>query len=126
MQFNLLLLDEIHMLNIENRGATLEAVVTRIKTLNPAVRIIAASATIPNIGEVSAWLGVSKQATKVFGEEYRPVKIIRHVLGYKQHQNAFIFERILNSKLPDVITKYSDQKPTLVFCQTQSGTVSAC
>lgn len=60
MQFDLLLLDEIHMLNIESRGATLEAVVTRIKTLNPKVRIIAASATIPNIHEVSAWLNVSK------------------------------------------------------------------
>jgi replicative superfamily II helicase len=37
------------MLNIEGRGATLEAVVTRINKFNKKVRILAISATIPNI-----------------------------------------------------------------------------
>lgn len=47
-KLNLLLIDEVHMLNFEERGATLEAVVSRIISLsNP--RIIAVSATIPNI-----------------------------------------------------------------------------
>jgi replicative superfamily II helicase len=52
----LLLIDEIHMLNYEERGATLEAIVSRIMSLNSKVRIIAVSATIPNIYEVGEWL----------------------------------------------------------------------
>jgi ATP-dependent DNA helicase HFM1/MER3 len=46
------------------------------------VRIIAASATIPNIQELARWLKVPLDGIKVFGEEYRPVQIKRHVLGY--------------------------------------------
>lgn len=37
------------MLNVEERGATLEAIVSRIMSLNKNVRIIAVSASIPNI-----------------------------------------------------------------------------
>lgn len=51
-KIKLLLIDEIHMLNYEERGATLEAIVSRIMSLNNQVRIIAVSATIPNIYEV--------------------------------------------------------------------------
>lgn len=47
------------MLNFEDRGATLEAVVSRIMSINQP-RIIAVSATIPNIKEVAEWLKVSK------------------------------------------------------------------
>ncbi len=45
----LLMIDEIHMLNFEQRGATLEAIVSRIRTINKHIRIVAVSATIPNI-----------------------------------------------------------------------------
>lgn len=48
------------------------------------------------------------------------------MVGYPEHKSPYVFERILNSKLPDIITKYSEQKPALVFCQTQSGTIQAC
>lgn len=34
MKIDLLLIDEIHMLNFEERGATLEAVINRIMILN--------------------------------------------------------------------------------------------
>jgi replicative superfamily II helicase len=47
------------MLNLEERGATLEAIVSRIMSLNNP-RIIAVSATLPNIKEVGEWLKVPK------------------------------------------------------------------
>ena len=63
---NLLLIDEVHMLNFEERGATLEAVVSRLMSIsNP--RIIALSATIPNIKEVAEWLKVPPEFICVFG-----------------------------------------------------------
>ena len=109
------------MLNFEERGATLEAVVSRIMSLsNP--RIIAVSATIPNIKEVAQWLKVSNSMTFVFGEEYRPVKINKIVLGFKTSNNPYTFEKMLNYKLTEVIRTYSEDKGALVFCQTQKGT----
>lgn len=57
----LLLIDEVHLLN-DPRGATLEAIVSRIKMLsrNPElrssplahVRLLAVSATIPNVEDL--------------------------------------------------------------------------
>lgn len=87
---NLLLVDEIHMLNVENRGATLEAVISRIISLsNP--RVVAVSATIPNIGEVGEWLKVPPGSVRVFGAEHRPVKISKVVLGFNSSTNPFTF-----------------------------------
>jgi replicative superfamily II helicase len=66
-KIRLLLIDEVHMLNFEERGATLEAIVSRIMSLNATVRIVAVSATIPNITEVAEWLKVPKPCICVFG-----------------------------------------------------------
>jgi superfamily II RNA helicase len=133
----LLMIDEIHLLNEETRGATLEAVLTRIKLLKThkkisegncylkTLRIIGISATIPNINEIAEWLEVKKNCLRIYGEEHRPVKVERIVLGYNMAKNEFIFEKNLNFRLAEVIAKYSDNKPSLVFCQTQKGTINA-
>jgi len=80
------------------------------------IRIVAVSATIPNIEEVSRWVGQpwsqggSKAhfvsgfsyavlaCTLTFGEEYRPVKLERYCYGYPQMDNEsdFQFESKLN------------------------------
>ena len=124
-KINLLLVDEVHMLNYEERGATLEAVVSRIISIaNP--RIIAVSATIPNIREVAEWLKVPNRLIFTFGSEYRPIKINKVVLGFKASNNPYTFERMLNYKLIEVVRNYSCGKGSLVFCQTQKGTEMAC
>jgi ATP-dependent DNA helicase HFM1/MER3 len=79
------------MLNVEERGATLEAIVSRIMSLNKQIRIIAVSATIPNIYEVAEWLRVPSDLICIFNEEYRPVKIDKIVLGFKMANNPFTF-----------------------------------
>lgn len=125
-KIKLLLIDEVHMLNFEERGATLEAVVSRVMSLNRDVRIIAVSATIPNIREVGEWLRVPKACVCIFGEECRPVKVERVVLGMKSTGNPFTFERSLNFKLLETIRYYSEGRGSLIFCPTQKGTESAC
>ncbi|XP_064098178.1 probable ATP-dependent DNA helicase HFM1 [Macrobrachium nipponense] len=67
-EISLLLIDEVHVLNCEDRGPTLEAVVSRMKTIRTTrpsdnygnVRFVAVSATIPNVSDVAAWLSDSK------------------------------------------------------------------
>ena len=133
----LILIDEVHLLNTEERGATLEAVISRMKIISkseelpkdcPArrLRIIAVSATIPNMVDIAEWLGISHNNMKHFGQEYRSIKLEKHVLGYNMAKNEFQFERNLNYRLVEIVRKYSSGKPTLIFCQTQKGTVSAC
>ena len=48
------------------------------------LRVVAVSATIPNLRDVGDWLGCGAERGVVsFGEEYRPVQLQRVVLGYK-------------------------------------------
>ncbi|AQK53643.1 DExH-box ATP-dependent RNA helicase DExH17 [Zea mays] len=102
----LVLIDEVHLLN-DPRGAALEAVVSRIKMLSrhdnmksfplANVRLIAVSATIPNIEDIAQWLLAPREGIKRFGEEMRPVKLTTKVFGYAPAKNDFLFERRLQS-----------------------------
>lgn len=61
----LFLIDEIHLVNEDQRGPILEAVVSRMKTIcvfargSPKIetRFVGVSATIPNIEDLGQWLG---------------------------------------------------------------------
>ncbi|KXL48807.1 hypothetical protein M433DRAFT_491622 [Acidomyces richmondensis BFW] len=124
----LFLIDEVHLLK-DDRGATLEAVVSRMKSVGSGVRFIALSATVPNSEDIAAWLGRSPMNPSMpaicerFGEEFRPVRLQKHVCGYQISANNFAFEKLLNAKLVEVITKWSKRKPIMVFCFTRSSCV---
>ncbi|KAI9285571.1 P-loop containing nucleoside triphosphate hydrolase protein [Umbelopsis sp. AD052] len=122
-QMTLCLIDEVHLVG-QTRGATLEACISRMKMAVSNQRIIALSATVPNIQDVARWLNAKPLC---FGEEYRPVKLSRHVYGiHDSGGNPFMFEKKLEWKLVDMIQKHSGGKPTLIFCSTRKSTQSSC
>ncbi|KAK3349149.1 putative HFM1/MER3 protein [Lasiosphaeria hispida] len=122
----LFLIDEVHFLK-DLRGATLEAVVSRMKTIGANVRFIALSATVPNSDDIARWLGRNHTNQQLpafretFGEEFRPVKLDKFVYGYDCNGNDFVFDKFLDNKLPEVLVKHSHQKPILVFCFTRKS-----
>ncbi|KAI3845328.1 hypothetical protein MKW98_009394 [Papaver atlanticum] len=126
----LVLIDEVHLLN-DPRGASLEAIVSRIKMLARSpemessalahVRFIAVSATIPNIEDLGEWLMVPVQGLKRFGEEMRPVKLTTRVFGYAPAKNDFLFERRLQNYVFDILMQHSRGKSALIFCSTRKG-----
>jgi ATP-dependent DNA helicase HFM1/MER3 len=99
----LFLVDEVHILK-ESRGATLEAVVSRMKSIGSDVRFMALSATIPNSEDIATWLGRNRLSPdlpaqrEVFDESYRPTKLERHVYGFSASSNDFIFDKILRNQ----------------------------
>ncbi|KAM9129912.1 putative ATP-dependent DNA helicase HFM1 [Pangshura tecta] len=138
----LFLIDEVHVVKDESRGATLEVVVSRMKTIqsslsriseNPAtltpMRFVAVSATIPNAEDIAEWLsdGMRPAVCLKIDESYRPVKLRKIVLGFpcSSNQTEFKFDLTLNYKIASVIQTYSEQKPTLVFCATRKGVQQA-
>jgi ATP-dependent DNA helicase HFM1/MER3 len=122
----LFLIDEVHILK-DVRGATLEAVVSRMKTIGANVRFIALSATVPNSDDIARWLGRNHTNQQLpahreaFGEEFRPVKLQRFVYGFESGGNDFIFDKYLDQKLPGLLSRHSRQKPILVFCFTRKS-----
>ncbi|KAJ4381624.1 ATP-dependent DNA helicase MER3 [Didymella sp. IMI 355093] len=123
----LFLIDEVHILN-DDRGAVLEVVVSRMKSIRTEVRFVALSATVPNFHDVAAWLGKSfsepylPAPNEKFDEKFRPVKLRKHVCGYVgSNNNDFAFEKQLDAKLPEIIAKYSERKPMMIFCATRKS-----
>jgi helicase len=67
---NLVVADEIHLMGDAHRGPTLEVVLSRLKWMNPKLRFIALSATIPNALQIARWLGA-----KLIASAWRPVPL---------------------------------------------------
>ncbi|XP_072788832.1 probable ATP-dependent DNA helicase HFM1 isoform X5 [Taeniopygia guttata] len=138
----LFLIDEVHVIKDESRGATLEVVVSRMKTIQsslwrllekhdtvPPLRFVAVSATIPNTQDIAEWLSDTKMPAVCLkiDEDQRPVKLRKIVLGFpcSDNQTEFKFDLTLNYKIATVIQTYSEQKPALVFCATRKGVQQA-
>ncbi len=70
-----IVIDEIHMLDDYERGATLEILITRLKRSCKNAQLIGLSATIKNADEIADWLDA-----KLVVSDYRPVPLYKGVL----------------------------------------------
>lgn len=112
----------MHTLN-DSRGAVLEALISRIRLManesGHYCRIVAVSATIPNIENLGTWLRslTSLKTAKVlsFPDSMRPVPLKTHVMAYPMNgKNGFKFDFSLNYKLSEIISRHSENKPSLI------------
>jgi len=71
----LLIVDEIHLLNDEKRGPTLEILLSIFKSKYRSIRIVGLSATIGNAKEISKWLRAD-----LVEDDWRPVELQHYVL----------------------------------------------
>lgn len=72
----LVIADEVHLINDESRGATLEVLLSIFKAKYSGIRIIGLSATIGNADEICGWLS----ADLVY-DEWKPVELHHLVLA---------------------------------------------
>ncbi|KIW93164.1 uncharacterized protein Z519_05769 [Cladophialophora bantiana CBS 173.52] len=125
----LFLVDEVHILKDE-RGATLETVVSRMKSVNSNIRFVALSATVPNSEDIAVWLGKDPTSQhlpahrEVFEESFRPVQLKKHVYGFDVKSNDFAFDSMLTHQIPEIIAKHGLGKPVMIFCPTRRASVT--
>ncbi|KAJ2819628.1 ATP-dependent DNA helicase MER3, partial [Coemansia erecta] len=132
---DLVLIDECHMVGT-SRGAFLELALLLVRWHNLQARLIAVSATIGNLGDISRWLSSydtdSAQATPVpaktvvFGDEYRSVPLSRVVIGYDCRQGYYKFQRYLDYRLPSIINTHCSGQSVIVFCSTRGSAQDLC
>jgi helicase len=70
----LVIADEVHLIGDQDRGPTLEMILTKLKLLQSHPQIIALSATITNADEISGWLDCS-----LVENDWRPVPLLEGV-----------------------------------------------
>ena len=69
-EIGLVIADEVHLIGDENRGPTLEMVLTQLKLLETNPQIVGLSATITNSDEIADWLNC-----KLVKNDWRPVPL---------------------------------------------------
>ncbi|MGZ4901740.1 MAG: DEAD/DEAH box helicase [Halobacteriota archaeon] len=121
-----LIIDEVHLLDSDGRGGVLEVLITRMKRITGNhVRIVALSATMPNIHEVAKWIGATDKGTFTFDESYRPVPLKAEVFGYNPGKNKFIDKYIRLYKAVSLIEPHLEHGQALIFVATRQDTSQA-
>ena len=82
-QVTCLVVDEVHLIDDESRGPTLEMVITKLRHVSPGMQVIALSATIGNPRELAGWL-----RAELITSDWRPVDL-REGICYR---NTIFFE----------------------------------
>jgi len=114
-EIDLLIIDEFHMIGEYSRGPTIECAISLSKMINSSLRIIALSATLKNMQELSSWLNA-----EVVEHDYRPVPLYKDILiteeyGLKNKNDIVL--RVLNESI-------EDSSQVLVFVSTRRFTES--
>ncbi len=78
-QIDVVVIDEFHFMDDSHRGTGIESLIGRMQRINPFVRFIGLSATIPNAGELAVWLHAREFVTT-----WRPVPLTHKVVRFKK------------------------------------------
>lgn len=118
-------IDEVHLLDSEKRGSVLEVTIARLRRLCDP-RVVALSATMPNVSDVAEWLDAPPECTFEFAEEYRPVDLHADVKTYTHGDNSFADKyRRLYKALDLAEPHIRDGGQSLVFVSSRQDTVQA-
>lgn len=120
----LVIADEIHLLGDEERGSTLEIILTKMKLLQKKPQILALSATVTNASEISAWLGCD-----LVESDWRPVPLWEGVYegGTVTMKNGRNFEVETSLRGPPVdlaIDSLKSGGQAILFAETRARSVS--
>jgi helicase len=78
-----IIIDESHLLTVPGRGDHLENAIMKITEINPNIRIVLLSATMPNVDEICRWISsLTNRDTYFLESEYRPCPLQIHYDTY--------------------------------------------
>lgn len=116
-------IDEIHELGQDNRGTTLEVLITQIKVNFPKVVFLGLSATIGNSQSLAKWLDA-----ELVTSSYRPIPLD---IGISYANNIYFDQRkielaeVCKENLGNIINDtLKMNKQLIVFCNSRSNTIS--
>jgi replicative superfamily II helicase len=115
-----IVIDEFHLLTVPSRGDHLECGLMKLTQISPDCRIIALSATMPNVQQIAQWLEfMTKRKTYLFKSNYRPCPLSIH---YEEYEDEGTYEMNEESKIDlaiDILRK-NPQDKFLIFTHTKN------
>ncbi|MGY5140985.1 MAG: DEAD/DEAH box helicase [Candidatus Nitrosopumilus sp. Bin_571-38] len=118
-EIGLVISDEVHLIGDENRGPTLEMILTQLKLLETKPQIVGLSATITNSDEIADWL----ECTLV-KNDWRPVPLSEGVCdeGQVTMSDGKIFEverTLMGTPIDLGVQSVKQGGQSLVFAETR-------
>ncbi|XP_035891820.1 helicase POLQ-like [Anopheles stephensi] len=145
-EIGLIVIDELHMIGEQRRGACLEMLITKVLVLRAGIQIVGMSATIGNLTEVARFM-----LADVYSRDFRPVELKEYVkcgedmYEVRSREQAGHAENVFGEKraleFPDcaeelrridtdhvvrLILEVIPDSSCLVFCPTKSKCESLC
>jgi helicase len=123
-EIGLVITDEVHLIGDENRGPTLEMILTQLKLLETKPQIVGLSATITNSDEIADWLDC-----KLVKNDWRPVPLTEGVCDAGEvtmsDGKTFSVERSLRGTPIDLgVQSVKEGGQSLVFAETRNRSKS--
>ncbi len=109
-ELSVVVADEIHLVDDGQRGPTLEVTLAKLRSLNPALQVVALSATIGNAGELAAWLDA-----ELVDSSWRPIELRKGV----HYGDALHLEDGSQSRVP--VGRSDDQTAAIVRDTIEEG-----
>lgn len=116
----LLILDEVQMIGMKDRGDKLEAGLMRFTLINPTCRLILLSGTMPNSGEISGWIrDLNGKDTILVKSGWRPIKLNMKYEAYNDSGSYYDSKANMFSKLISEVKKHDNDK-ILIFVHSKT------
>ncbi len=117
-----LVVDESHLLTVPDRGDHLEVGLMKFTEINPDVRLVLLSATMPNVEEIAEWTShcLTHKDTYYLNSNFRPCRLNVHFEEYRCEGKTTYDdeEREKVAYASEIIQHYPDDK-FLVFAHTK-------
>lgn len=113
-------IDESHLLTVPNRGDHIEVAMMKLVEVNPNVRLVLLSATMPNVDEICGWISkLTGRDTYYLESSYRPCPLTMHYEVYYDGDGRY--DEIEAAKVgaaAGIVEYYADDK-FLVFVHSK-------
>jgi len=122
----LIIIDEIHLLH-DDRGPVLESLVARTlrqsEFTQESVRIVGLSATLPNYGDVAAFLRADKSTGLFFFDNsFRPVPLQQQYIGITEKKPLKRFQ-LMNEICFEKVMAQAGKNQVLIFVHSRADTI---
>lgn len=111
--------DESHLLTVPKRGDHIEVALMKLVEINPDIRIVLLSATMPNVDEICGWVSkLTGRDTYYLESDYRPCPLSVHYETYYDGDNIYWEKEAQKVGTACAICEYYPDDKFLIFCHT--------
>ena len=112
--------DESHLLTVPGRGDHIEVALMKMMEINPEVRIVLLSATMPNVDEICGWTTkLTGRDTYFLESDYRPCPLSIHYEAYYDGDKSYDAKEEQKVNSACSIVDYYPNDKFLIFVHTK-------